>query len=499
MKAKVLKKQKRLLSKLSLFFGFGMACGMVDGSGPQDGNNGAVETGEDDKDSTSNEGSTFIRLTVPPGVEAGVDSLTFNYAGEEVDVLVPLGSVAGDVLQIQVGRRADGADDQETRAGSSHTSAMISGHGRGDSTAASGHTTSSTDLSSEFGGTKETSLVTTPAPAARVDERSSTVMLEMDGKATPLHLCESFAGSGGTGDGTHGMVWPSGKLLAQALTSGFGRQYLSKRVRGLPTDAHGRHHFKCLELGSGSGVGGLALAHALASCDASDCKREQCPNSNAGARVSASVMLTDHGGAAVDLLEKNLRENLPPPCAAVTVEALVWGQVLRTTSSDGDHLHNLILGSDLLYNTQETYDLLLNTIAHHLHPDGVVLLAVRWRKPDLEREFFCKAERVHGLTFELWEEYLACADFAKRSPCRLTWREYGDPESESFNCYFHETTVTVANEKLPLSQVAEKDVERMNDTEYAIFEEVQVQIYVGKYGEKTASRKRPRVELCTSP
>ena len=45
----------------------------------------------------------FINLTVPPGVEAGVDSLTFEYGGNELDVLVPAGSVEGDVLRIQVG------------------------------------------------------------------------------------------------------------------------------------------------------------------------------------------------------------------------------------------------------------------------------------------------------------------------------------------------------------------------------------------------------------
>eukprot|EP00584_Thalassiosira_punctigera_P017948 CAMPEP_0172566046 /NCGR_PEP_ID=MMETSP1067-20121228/110418_1 /TAXON_ID=265564 ORGANISM="Thalassiosira punctigera, Strain Tpunct2005C2" /NCGR_SAMPLE_ID=MMETSP1067 /ASSEMBLY_ACC=CAM_ASM_000444 /LENGTH=62 /DNA_ID=CAMNT_0013357067 /DNA_START=44 /DNA_END=229 /DNA_ORIENTATION=- len=34
----------------------------------------------------------FINLTVPPGAEAGIDSLTFQYGGNELGVLVPAGS-----------------------------------------------------------------------------------------------------------------------------------------------------------------------------------------------------------------------------------------------------------------------------------------------------------------------------------------------------------------------------------------------------------------------
>ena len=44
-----------------------------------------------------------ISLIVPPNAKAGVDSLTFEYEGTELEILVPVGSVAGDVLQIQVG------------------------------------------------------------------------------------------------------------------------------------------------------------------------------------------------------------------------------------------------------------------------------------------------------------------------------------------------------------------------------------------------------------
>ena len=46
------------------------------------------------------DGGIFINLEVPHGAEAGVDSLTFEYGGSEFDVLVPAGSLPGDVLRI---------------------------------------------------------------------------------------------------------------------------------------------------------------------------------------------------------------------------------------------------------------------------------------------------------------------------------------------------------------------------------------------------------------
>ena len=54
---------------------------------------------------------TFVNLTVPPGAEAGVDSLTFQYGGASLEVLIPPGSVPGDVLRIKVGAAADGYGD----------------------------------------------------------------------------------------------------------------------------------------------------------------------------------------------------------------------------------------------------------------------------------------------------------------------------------------------------------------------------------------------------
>ncbi|KAL3762377.1 hypothetical protein ACHAW5_000639 [Stephanodiscus triporus] len=122
---------------------------------------------------------------------------------------------------------------------------------------------------------------------------------------------------------------------------------------------------------------------------------------------------------------------------------------------------------------------------------GIVLLAVRWRKPDLERAFFQGAER-EGLRFELWRELADDHDFGgRRSPCKLKWKEYGDPESDLSNSFFHNRMVSVTGTGITLGQVTERQMELMNDEEYSIFEELQVQVYVGKFTvEKTRSSQK---------
>ena len=48
-------------------------------------------------------GGIYINLTIPPGVEPGVDSLTFQYEGNEMEIQVPEDSVPGDIFSIKVG------------------------------------------------------------------------------------------------------------------------------------------------------------------------------------------------------------------------------------------------------------------------------------------------------------------------------------------------------------------------------------------------------------
>ena len=51
---------------------------------------------------------TYITIQIPSNVEPGVDSLTFQYEGQELEIVVPPDAKVGDVLRIQVGHDADG-------------------------------------------------------------------------------------------------------------------------------------------------------------------------------------------------------------------------------------------------------------------------------------------------------------------------------------------------------------------------------------------------------
>lgn len=459
----------------------------------------------------------FVNLTVPPGAEAGVDSLTFEYGGNELDVLIPPGSAAGDVLTIQVGvggGDGDGsADDEYSRPSASSLMDELGGSNGDESTANDGKN-SAGGLLSEMGGMHEESEVNAGQRKrhrreTKITSRNNTTssvdgltIVELDdcliNKDDPakdqsknsLKLVESIPGADGSekkssngGDGTHGMVWSSGLFLAQAITSSFGLQLLKELFQGEKQS----RCVKCLELGSGLGVGGLALARALASV---------CGSTSTQGR-SARVLLSDLGGKVVELLKENIRRNLPPSgskdqCVKIEAESLSWGNALASKQSSSGDKFDLILGSDLLYNTQQSYDPLIKTIKTHLHPEqGIILLAVRWRKPDLERDFFERAEK-EGLKFDLWKELTEDGSFSERSPCTLSWREYGNPECEASNRYFHEVAISIANTEMPLAKIGEQDLEYMNDEEYATFEELQVQIYVGRYDKEMISKKRQR-------
>ena len=140
---------------------------------------------------------------------------------------------------------------------------------------------------------------------------------------------------------------------------------------------------------------------------------------------------------------------------------------------------------------------MIYTIKQHLHPEhGIIILAVRWRKPDLERNFFERAES-EGIYFELWNDFMQNENFIKRSPCQLDWREYGNPKCDASSRFLLETTISVGQSKtIALAKITEADMESMSDEEHTIFEEMQCQIYIGRH--KGVSRKRERDEDTTT-
>ena len=516
----------------------------------------------------NDDGGIFINLQVPPGAEAGVDSLTFEYGGNEFDVLVPDGSIPGDVLRIQVqvgsGRvsdeceatnssdlveELDGKDDANNtsdvseRESKEQLACDCSDDSSTRQTSSLTETKKRPSLLSELGGVAndENDNITTKRPKNGTDnsmsppEENITVVSLGDGStqgsdtSTSLHLYESIENASNNtkdniaantvGDGTHGMVWASGIVLAQALTSTIGLEYLTELFRRwnaspppnecFPNNQSNTvqpHNINCLELGSGLGVCGLALAHALHLLG--------CHSERKSANHGTTIVLTDQGEASIELLQKNIQRNIPPSFGIrssdnydgqfmniMAAESLVWGEELQSSTTDikvGDELRfHLILGSDILYNTHESYGPLVNTIQRYLHPkEGTILLAVRWRKPELEREFFRMVEeRCKGLKFQLWKEFVDDNDFGgRRCPCVLTWEDYGNPESDLSNSYFHGTTVCIERKRagsniVPLANTTERDMELMTDDEYSKFEELQVQIYVGRYRVESRGRR----------
>lgn len=77
---------------------------------------------EEHTDADGEGGGIYINLTIPPGVEPGVDSLTFQYEGNEMEIQVPEDSVPGDILSIKVGcADAEDSSSQNDRDGCSET------------------------------------------------------------------------------------------------------------------------------------------------------------------------------------------------------------------------------------------------------------------------------------------------------------------------------------------------------------------------------------------
>ena len=396
---------------------------------------------------------TYITIQIPSNVEPGVDSLTFQYEGQELEIVVPPDAKVGDVLRIQVGHDADG-NTNENRLDDNTEKEASHNNKNGDRL--------ETNLLKDLGGVDET-----------LDKSAeNTTFVSLGNNTVSLELLASTS-SQGEGDGTNAMVWPSGLVMAQALTCDASIGYITRYINALSLDDN---VVNCLELGSGLGVCGLALAYALSRC-----------------KVQARVVLTDRGDGAIQLLNKNIRRNKhlftsESNSVILEVESLTWGDCQSTK-------YHFLLGSDLLYNTTESYEPLLRTITHHLHADGILLLAVRWRKPDLEKEFFENAVTL-GLEFVLWTEVLDVPELRQRCTCNLGWKEYGDTGCEAFQKFFCETILSISNsssghrDTKSLAEITERDMECMNNDEYTKFEECQIQIYVGKFiNDKPAAKK----------
>lgn len=244
-------------------------------------------------------------------------------------------------------------------------------------------------------------------------------------------------------DGTNGVVWPTGVKMAIYLTS-----QVSEESESSPKGK------SVLELGSGLGIGGLAAAIG-------------------GAK---KVTFTDIPSALpalkFNVLESKIQKEVfetifPGAVPEFDVSPLRWGEDAEIEAKNYD----LVIGSDLLYNAD-----MIPVLTETMKGAKRILMAVRWRKPELERNFFKIMEESHGYKFKL------VSDTNGFLPCVLDWKEYGNPECDESNQYFRSTMIAVSvlgENPIPLADIDEEQREHMNDDEYDMYETFLTQIYEG--------------------
>jgi predicted nicotinamide N-methyase len=371
-----------------------------------------------------------IELQVPEGAVDG-DSLVFQVNGKELELTIPQGSKPGDVLQIQVKMEDENNEEDTEEEESSTNNGIVSASDSNDVTKVMLH--SSIGVCLEI-------YSCVPHDFASCNDTDDTVVATVDD---------------GT-DGTYAMPWPAGLHLAKKISSPKFEKYI-ENVRNV------------VELGSGTGLCGIAFV-ATATYRLSNRK---------GEAKKFQLILTDRP-EATKLLEYNWKMNRHVFSSQtgddnVCVKPLVWGSRVDDL---GFGQVDMILGSDLLYNTSvEMYRDLCNTIQAI---DGTrhakILLSVRWRKPEQERKFFEIMEDA-GYDFEL---VLVDDEDLSLCSCNLTWKEFGNPKCARSNEFFTNTFVQIDNVSKPLKDVMEDDMDVMSDEEYETFEKRFIQLYMGQ-------------------
>ena len=360
------------------------------------------------------------------------DFLEFNVNGHNLSIPVPAGAKPGDAFEVIISE-----DDLE------------------------GNDNILTDIGKKYGDDDddddddeyETLTVDLFDPSSEND----TVPLLLD--ISPiLSSSEDNVDNVDDGDCTHSVVWHSGILLAKYLS------FVSSTARCSSLSASdleivSMKNKSILELGSGLGVAGLAACVV-------------------GAK---KVVFTDVPGALpalsrnVNDAKQGILEKFNPNVETI-VQPLIWNS---DNKMDENMNIDTIIGADLIYdpNCDGGYEPLAKTIASF--NASQILIAVRWRKPDLERKFFELMEKKYSYYFEMLPIPTVEND-SLFLPCSLSWKEYGNPECEAYKNYFQSTMVTVAGkETIPLAEITNEQIEQLTDTEFSLFEAFQTQIYKG--------------------
>jgi predicted nicotinamide N-methyase len=370
-----------------------------------------------------------IKVEVPEGAEAG-DSLTFSAEGKEIEFPIPDGSKPGDVLQIQI--QVEGGEDDDDNDDDNG----------GDSGQSSLHdAVTKVELHSSIGASLAIHNSIPGVPSPNDDENE-----KKDGS-----------------DGTSSMAWPAGLHLATFISS---PQFDEHIDIGPSTKT-------IVELGSGSGLCGLAFA-VTASSKLSKRKTDA---------KKLNIVLTDVP-KAMDLLKFNIKANADQLSSHLDEDnlrarPLTWGSEEDASALDLTNVDvDLILGSDLLYNvsTKTFKDLSCSIQALDSNEKTKIILSVRWRKPEEERKFFQAMEHL-GYEFNL---LLIEDDADNLYRCNLGWRDFGNPNSDKSNDFFTDSYVQVDGESKPLKDISEDDMDVMTDGEFNAFEKRFIQIFVGQ-------------------
>lgn len=332
--------------------------------------------------STEQQQRRTVSLQIPEDAVPG-DTLSFVVDGTELQLIVPDGASTGQVLEIQVGGGSDAAEEQELNEEVTRIPLY---------------------------NNKEL-VLHHQVPSAEKDSQKSE--------------------GSDDADGTNAMAWPAGLELVKCLCSRETETYIHECET-------------VLELGSGLGLVGLALAAV------SDTKKT----------FSHKTIVLSDCASAMPLLQYNVERNQHLYTnVTIQTQELNWNKEDTTAMK-----YDLIIGSDLLYNVN-MIPALVSTLKRHAKRR--ILIAVRWRKPNLERTFF-----QDSTSFINWK--LVSIDSNS-----LSWKEYGSPSNETSNAFFLQTMVAVKGALKPLANISESDTSNMMKEEHEAWERLQIQVYEG--------------------
>lgn len=381
-----------------------------------------------------------ITLVVPDGIEPG-DSLCFNVEGQGIELPLPAGAKPGDALQIEV---ADSGDEAKGEG-------CDGGGGKGG------------DEDCKIGNaTKDGATGISNGQNIRIGEDGTCYVALHPSTRKELTF---QASDGAAGAAICSELWPTGLVMANIITNtAISQQLLSQKSS--------ETKIRALEVGSGLGTVGLALATTL---------------------DNAEVVLTDCP-PAIKMLEANIESNKKLVGSKVNVKAqtLEWGKHEKETMGSFD----VICGSDLLYGDESSYQPLVDTLSALMRQEALITFGVRWRKPEKERKFFELAQQA-GIHFTLLSDWLRDLSQSKQEISEsfigmptLSWRQYGDIDDDNFIHHLSNTVVSTGGgrRKVNLAEMSEKDMEEMIDDEHAAFERTQIQIYIGQWAKEDKKR-----------